>query len=733
MRIGYILFFIPLLIASCSSLSNQSDFKNQEIFSVDGQPISAEEFIYVYEKNNFNNQDIYSEEDVLSYLDLFINFKLKVREAKAEGVDTTKSFIDEFKSYQTELIKPYLLETRETDSLAWQAYQRMQNFIHASHILISIDKNDTTKAYEKITALKKLLDEGADFNELAMNKSEDPSAKQNRGDLGLFTTMRMVYPFENAAYTTPVGEVSDIFRTQFGYHILKVHERFENKGKIKIAHIVISKNNPQNQDPEGQAYDVLDQLEAGGDWDYFCKQYSADEQTKNKGGLLNYFGQGQLPPNFKDFEEKVFSLDSIGIIAGPIESPYGWHIVKLIDKKPLESFDELKESLKAQATRGERAKVKKELIIGRLKEASNFSQNDSLLTILPPYFQQLVADSMEINSIPESLLNQSLFTINNIDFSTHSILKELTKESQKNTINTPSFSQLYSETVEEKLFDFEEERIRQEHLEYRMLEKEYYEGLMLFDIMEKYVWGNSAIDSAELTQFFNKNINNYQWENRVKASIILLNDPSIAEEIIQKINSDSIVYYNRTVKLQDFGRTIENIKKLTTQYQGSHLTIRYNDQELGHEAIDSIVHQLINSDLSKENIHAKADNTLKDELFLAVSTRSCEVLSYLYNKNSELNVSVESGTFEAKDRPILSKIEWTKGIKQVSDSTGITVVKIDEVLPSSAMQLNEVRGMVISDFQKELEKNWITSLKEKYPVVKNKEVITKTLKYFENK
>ncbi len=718
------LFFISFLFTSCTSFNVQKNFKDETIFSVDGHPVSAEEFIYVYEKNNFNNEDIYSQSDVLDYLDLFVNFKLKVRQAKAEGIDTTQSFKNEFESYQSELIKPYLLETRETDSLARQAYQRMKYFVHASHILVSIKDGDTLQAYQRMVDIKKQLKEGQDFNELAKMESDDPSAKQNNGDLGFFTAMSMVYPFENAAYSTPVGQVSDILQTQFGYHILKVHEKVENKGKIQIAHIVITK--AQNKNPEEKAFEIYDKIVTDGDWDYFCQQYSEDQQTKDKGGVLNYFGQGQLPPNFHEFEEKVFSLDSIGIVSGPIESPYGWHIVKVMDIKPLESFDELKESLKSQATRGERAKVKKEIVLARLKKAANYSKNEPIFQTLANLPDSVFINQQRTPTLPDTLLQKKLFSLNNDDYSVQQFFGEASFK------KGASFESIYNDLVSEKLYAFEKNRIREEHIEYRMLEKEYHEGLMLFDIMDKYVWGKSAIDSAEIANYFEENSQNYQWDERLKATIFETNRPEVADDVYTKLSQDSIIYFKKQFKPTDLNQALDEISNLLADFPDSKIALTFSNAEPSSINIDSI-REMLTPNFPINNISITNVRGMEESLQLCLSSNSPTALGYLYNKNSQLELNIKNGLFEKKDHPVFENIDWNPGIYKVKDSAQFVIVEVEEIFPPRSKKLDEIKGLVISDYQKDLEDSWVNSLKKKYPVVKNEDVITKTLKYFEKK
>jgi peptidyl-prolyl cis-trans isomerase SurA len=249
-RIVLTLFFSTLLMSCFAQSKSTSGKKNQAkpLFTVNKKPVSVDEFIYLYKKNHTDKEKDFTTEKINEYLDLFINFKLKVEEAKKRGLDTTKTFLKEYNGYRDELRKPYLPDAKIIDSLVKLTYDRMKEEIRAAHILVSVKSDaspeDTLKAYQKILEIRKrIVIGGEDFGSLASKSSDDPSAKMNHGNLGYFTAMQMVYPFESAAYTTKVGEVSQPIRTRFGYHILKVFDRRQARGEVEVSHIMLRTGN----------------------------------------------------------------------------------------------------------------------------------------------------------------------------------------------------------------------------------------------------------------------------------------------------------------------------------------------------------------------------------------------------------------------------------------------------------------------------------------------------------
>ena len=225
-----------LLSAACANA--------QSLIKIGNQQITSAEFLQMYnKKSSFQDTSKTKEESMKEYLDLYTKFRLIVKEAESLGIDTTKKFKDELAGYRNQLAESYLTDKGVSEELVKEAYERMKYDVHASHILILSRPDDmpedTLKAFKKALELMNRAKAGEDFAKLAKENSEDPSAKQNGGDLGFFSALRMVYPFESAAYNTPVNEISKPVRTKFGYHVIKVHAKRPSVGEVKVAHIMV--------------------------------------------------------------------------------------------------------------------------------------------------------------------------------------------------------------------------------------------------------------------------------------------------------------------------------------------------------------------------------------------------------------------------------------------------------------------------------------------------------------
>ncbi|MDP4954392.1 MAG: peptidylprolyl isomerase [Flavobacteriales bacterium] len=365
--------------ASFSAIAQSSDI----ILTVEDEKVTREDFESIFRKNN--RDSVITTASLDEYMELFVNFKLKVREAIELGLDTSSSFQRELLGYRKQLARPYLVDQALLDELIFEAYERQQQEVRASHILIKCDDNaspaDTLKAYNKIVELRNRIVNGEDFETVATGKngSQDPSVRDNKGDLGYFTAFQMVYPFEEAAFTTEVGDISQPLRTRYGYHILKVHDKRDARGEILAAHIMIrvDENNPTSaQEGEQKINEIYALLQEGNDFAELSTKYSDDPSTAKRGGELPWFGTGKM---VEEFEDAAFNLEKNGEISQPFLSPYGWHIVKRIDYKAIPDFKTAKNDIKSKVSRDARAELTKSSFLSKLRAEYQVKLDDKFL------------------------------------------------------------------------------------------------------------------------------------------------------------------------------------------------------------------------------------------------------------------------------------------------------------------------------------------------------------------
>jgi peptidyl-prolyl cis-trans isomerase SurA len=512
------------LIPGLAQTKKQNAAKSEEgitVFSVNKKPVTAAEFIYLFSKNPQQTPDEYSEKKILEYLDLLINFKLKVEEARKRGLDTTAAFVREYNQYKDELRKPYLPDASLTDSLVKLTYNRMKEEVKASHILINVKPDappaDTLAAYNKLIDLRNKVLAGENFEQLATLYSEDPSAKTNQGSLGYFTALQMVYPFENAAFTTPVGSVSMPLRTRFGYHILKVFDRRPAQGEVEVSHIMIrTGTDKDNEKAKNAVFDVYDKIQAGVAWEELCKEYSEDPGTKDTGGKLRPFGVGVMG-NVPEFERVSFSLEEPGDISDPFQTQYGWHIIRLERKIPLASFEELAPTLKNRVTRDERTQVSRQALQTKLRKDLGFTENAAVKKkALSLADSSLLQGKWKMPVQPKK--KEALFSLTGASYSLTDFLQYAQKNQRTSNLSPENYmEQLYNNYVEVCINEKQEEKILREHPEYGFLLKEYYEGILLFEIMEDEVWNKASADSAGQAKYYEEHKTEYQTGERVKA------------------------------------------------------------------------------------------------------------------------------------------------------------------------------------------------------------------------
>ncbi|HKK82137.1 MAG TPA: peptidylprolyl isomerase, partial [Prolixibacteraceae bacterium] len=410
---------VLLLLVSQLFISWNASAKNDVVVTINGQQFTVDEYQRIYQKNN---SQLSNENDIMSpkeYLDLFINYKLKVIEAKNQGLDTAQSFVNELQGYRKELSVPYMTDVTLTRKLIEDAYYRTTHPVRASHILIKVEKDaspaDTLKAYNKAMEIRGKFTSGEEtFKKLAVEFSQDPSAKQNMGDLGYFKAFNMVTPFENAAYNTPVGDVSLPVRTNFGYHLIYVTDKKESKGQVKVAHIMkmfpdVNDVAP-NTDIKFKALtdSLYNELLNGADFGEMVQKHSDDKSTVSKKGEMRFIDQTFRVHKFAD---AAFELENIGDIHKPIRSAFGWHIIKLIDKKEPPKFEDIENELTRKIKNDpERSKHSKTSFYNKLKDDYNFERNSHNIEI----FKTLMEGKDTVKSIDKTTADLVLFEFNNI-------------------------------------------------------------------------------------------------------------------------------------------------------------------------------------------------------------------------------------------------------------------------------------------------------------------------------
>lgn len=655
-----VLAFVVLALF-CGQTLAQSKLDKKVLMTIGDKPVTVKEFTDIYNKNNLKDEVI-EKKSVDEYLDLFVNYRMKVMEAYAMQLDTSAKFKKELDGYRKQLAKPYFTNDEVSEELIEEAYQRKLKDIRASHILITCDKHalpaDTLKAYNKAMDIRKKALKG-DFGEVAATYSQDPTArdrkadangparKGNHGDLGYFTVFDMVYPFETGAYNTPEGEISMPVRSDFGYHIIKVNSVTDAMGVINAAHIFL-KVEPDASEEDIQALkakadniykEVMDSDGKG--WDAAVMKYSDDRGSANRSGELSPFTVSRIVP---EFIEALKQLQP-GEIAKPIRTSYGFHIIKLVGKSGVNSFEKERQNLAERVEKDMRSKKTEEAVIQQIKKDYGFKNNDKHI-------------SKFITSVDSTILtgkyaptddvkgDNVLFTIGKARYTVSDFVEYIqTKQTPQKYVTAPTYAyQLFESFQNAKILEYADAHLEERYPEFQMLMQEYNDGILLFDLMEKEVWSKAISDTTGLKEFFNRNASNYVWGERVKACVITVNRPE----------------------------SLPAVK-------------RYLDEGVPFDSL---------------RVTLKRDT-----------------VNY---------VTVRNGFYQHGDNVFVDQTEWKAGVRNEIPSTvdqSTVIVNIIELRKPEPKTLGEARGLVTSDYQVELEAKWIESLRKKYPVKVDEKVL----------
>ena len=524
--------FVMMMVLACTSVSLFAQDKKATILTIDNEQVSLEEFDNIFRKNN--RDSIITQQALDEYMELFINFKLKVKEARSLGLDTAAKFKNELEGYRAQLARPYLTDADVLNDLMKEGYSRLKQEVHAYHILIKCEANaspeDTLKAFNRALDIRNQITGGSDFSIVAKDRSEDPSAKDNGGDLGYFTAFQMVYPFEEAAYNAKINEVTMPVRTRYGYHLIKVVDKREARGEIHVAHIMVKEKKEENGagNAEAKANEIYQKALAGESFEDLAAKFSEDGSSAKKGGELPWFGTNKM---VIEFEDGAFALKKDGDISRPIKTSYGWHIIKRLGYKPIGTYEELEKEIKSKVSKDSRSEKTKASFLAKLKKQYNFTYDEALINALAAK-----ADTNIFNSkwnVSKKDLKKVMFTIDGKDYKLAEFHKSMTSRMRVKTKFTPA------EYVKDEanafataaLMKYEDSKLEGKYDAFRLLMNEYREGILLFELTDQKVWTKAVKDTVGLNSFYEANKSRFMWPDRAEAVIYTCANADIANKV----------------------------------------------------------------------------------------------------------------------------------------------------------------------------------------------------------
>lgn len=663
--ICHLLLFCLLIAPQVFLAQGASDSESNEIvLTVGNEEVTLADFEHIFMKNN--RDSLVSIASLDEYLELFIRFKLKVQAAEELGLDTVTTFQRELAGYRTQLARPYMTNNDLLQDLVLQAWERKQEEVRARHILISCGNEatpaDTLKAWNRTNALRTRIANGEDFETVATSKggSDDPSAKDNGGDLGWFSAFQMVYPFEEAAYTTEVGELSTLVRTRYGYHFLEVTGRREARGEIRAAHIMVrlkaGADATETTNSESKINQIYELLSQGMPWEEAALKMSEDASTSSKGGELPWFGTGKM---VETFEDAAFGLSEDGQISEPFETSYGWHIVKRLEYKANASFESEKRELEKKVSRDSRSELTRASFIENLKSEYDFTLSKSPLSKLyratsrqdSVFFPNHPVIGLASDDLSKPMLQIADQSSTLGDFVQHLNSSKIRNPSLGKPAIIKSQLKLWSENT---LLAYEDSRLEEKHDAFRLLMEEYHDGILLFELTDEKVWSRAVKDTVGLEAFHANHTEKFMWNTRADVRAFVLADARLAKKVKKAI-----------VKGQDLQPIAANANKS-----------------------NSLAYRL------EEGLFSEGENTWADRV----------IANY---KSGDLTMSSEDFVFT----------EYKAGGNEV------ILVHVREIRGPEPKTLAESRGQVIAAYQDQLEADWIDSLRSQKTVEVNRTLL----------
>ncbi len=667
---------------------------NSIVFTAGKQAVTVDEFQRQFLKNLNLSEEKISAADIDEYLDLYIKFKLKLQDAYDNGLDTAEAYRSEMAMYRDQLARNYLYDKEVTDKLIKEAYTRMQYEVSASHILITVAPNaepaDTAAAYKKILDIyNSILAGKTSFEQAAKASSEDPGTKETGGNLGYFTALQLVYPFENMAYGTRVGQISPIFRTQFGYHIIQVNDMRKNRGEVRVQHIMLrpgktmEETEQQGLEKITDIYNKLVNKEAS--FESLALKFSDDFGSKYKNGVMDFFSVNQFVGDLdkQKLANEAFDLAHDSDISKPFRTSYGWHIVKRLATKPVPPFDQIKGYVKNQVQNDERSKKSVAVLIEKIKTEENFQEfNASVDALISSLDTNFAKGSFSASKLPEyapqpkvakvvkgknvfiesdpgiPLMRLTMFNLGHETYTMQKFTKALESSMSGQPLkvsNREYVMNYYSDWKNEQIVDYQNRHLDEKNADFRNIYQEYKEGILMFNRQQALVWDKANTDTVGLEKFYALYKNEYMWKDRFHLEMYFAADENIAKTVARQV---------------------------------------------------------------KKNL--SPDSILR-----------------MHNKKNSLNLDYKAGKFELSDgvffpdsnvlRMLFGNKKYKKAKNKIFNlgkvGDDFIVVKIIRFIPAAPKTLNETRGPLASRYQEHLEKQWLDELAKKYKVTVNQAVV----------
>lgn len=648
-----LLILFSLVNATCSAQL----LSDQILMNVDGRGVTAGEFTRMYLKSADAGK---SPGDINNYLQQFIVFKLKVADAIHEGIDTTKAFRNELNGYRNQLAQNYLTDNQVKEKLLLKTYQRSLVEINAWHILVTCPESakpeDTLSAWQKASAIRERILTGESFEEVARGTSDDPSVKINGGNLGYFTVFQMIMPFEDAAYNLKKGAISEPVRTPYGYHIIKVADKRASRGRILVAHIMKASPPGTGEKEAKQAEEsinaIYNELQAGASFSSLAAKYSDHKESASNGGKLNWFGTGEIIP---DFSEAAFAISDTGKYTKPIRTVYGWHIIKLLARKAPGTFEETRSYLESKINQSYLNSLSKKSFVDKLKKEYNFSINQEALEWFVKNTDTLIISGTakyNWNSLPSG----NLYSFADQRMPVRDFAAFIEKRGSIILTKDPAIfiNQTIDASISDRIVKYENSMLEKKYPDFRYLMNEFHDGILLFEISGRRVWNRVQEDSTGLKGYYEDHKQNYLTKKSIEGKLYLLNDQ-------------------------------KGEKSLYSAYR------KYSRKSGTDKLLDA-----------------------------------------KFNSKNDSLLTITEGRWFKGDNKEIDNIQWVTGPQYTEIKNFPAVIAINRIIDPEPLPFKDLQGEIMTAYQDYLENEWIKQLKREYTVKIDDLVYDKVKKSLKN-
>lgn len=639
------------LIAVIAGISNWH-IQAQTIFSYGNKSVDKKEFQRLYDSKNKNTPGYNTKASLDEYVNLYALFKMKVAEAESLHLDTTTAFRTDLNQYKAQLAKSYMLDESVNEKLLREAYDRSLYDVEIAHIQVSARGTDTSEAYKKITDIYNELNSGKiTFEEAAAKYSEDMASRSSNGNVGYISALDVLYPIETAAYTTEAGKYAPPVRSDYGYHIVKVLNKRPSRGQVQVAQILVTANTKDEASidvAKHKAENYYRKLKDGADFTQMVKEFSEDKFSVNNNGILPAFSSGKLDPAF---EKAAFTLEKPGDISEPVQTEYGFHILKLVKKIPVPSFDESKEDLMARLKKDGRVSLAEKAMKEKLLNGLGYQEYTDNLDQLVELINKDTSKKVVVTVEKFANYNQPLFSIQNQKYTQKDFVAFMVDATggqiygRKDKTVRDLYRMYHNKVIE----DLQIQNLEKNNEEFKNSVDEYRESFLLFSMMESKVWNRAINDAAGLNQYYEANKQKYL----LKAGLS--------------------------------GNIFESASRAT-------LTLLKNQLAAGADQIDAL--QAVN-----EEARDKA--------------------------------TMQSGKYEYEQLPAPVSgliVNQPSEVYQASNGNFFLIVPDALFGDNTQKTFEEARGLVVSDYQAYLEEEWTKELSAKYPLKINEKELKKMVR-----